>query len=73
MTLDDYAELLAKQGGGCGICGTSADLVVDHDHDTGRTRGLLCRPHNAAIGQLGDDPALLLKAAAWIRGELSYV
>jgi hypothetical protein len=39
---------------GCEICGITTDLVYDHCHDTMEFRGVLCRKHNAAIGQLGD-------------------
>jgi Recombination endonuclease VII len=60
-----YAFLLANQGGGCAHCGkpeTSMDrrwgvvrrLSVDHCHDTGRVRGLLCNSCNPAMGKLGD-------------------
>ncbi len=50
----------------CGICGSDSDLVIDHDHDTKRVRGLLCRGCNAAIGHLHDDMGLILKAAEWV-------
>jgi hypothetical protein len=64
---EQWAEL-AKNG--CGICGTMEDLVVDHDHKTGRVRGALCRKHNAAIGLLSDDPDLLRRATAWLEREV---
>lgn len=52
MTLDDYDRMLAAQGGACATClrppGVRA-LCVDHDHDTGEVRGLLCSACNAAI------------------------
>lgn len=41
-------------------------LRVDHDHVTGKVRGLLCTPCNQAIGHLRDDPRLLRKAAAYL-------
>lgn len=70
ITFDQYNEMLAKQNGGCLICGkpekSGRPLSVDHDHKTGRVRGLLCSNHNTAIGLLGDDPILALQAAAYL-------
>lgn len=70
----EYDELLAFQGGTCAIPGCPAKgvtkrLAVDHDHDTGEVRGLLCSPHNyellgrfagdlrAGLDYLADPPA----------------
>lgn len=69
---EDYERMLVKQGGGCAVCGaTEADqlsrrLHVDHDHATGRVRGLLCGPCNHAIGKAGDDPERLRRMAAYL-------
>lgn len=63
LTLVQFNEL-AKNG--CGICGTHDDLAVDHDHATGKVRGVLCRKHNVAIGLLDDDPHLVLRALRWL-------
>jgi Recombination endonuclease VII len=52
VTDSDYAALLALQGGGCAICGNppkTRRLDVDHDHKTGRVRGLLCHRCNRAL------------------------
>lgn len=66
ITPERYAELLFLQNGVCAICKMIAKpgkrLHVDHDHETGEIRGLLCVSCNAAIGHLRDDP-LLLEAA----------
>ena len=51
LTLEAFDELLASQGGGCAICGKSDPDNVDHDHATGRVRGILCFNCNIAIGQ----------------------
>lgn len=61
-----FDALVELQEGCCAICGRERPLCVDHDHETGRVRGLLCRICNSAIGKLDDDPALLVKAAAYL-------
>lgn len=74
LTLEDYDALLKAQGGGCAICNasspggpkTSRHFPVDHDHTTGKVRGLLCNPCNKALGVFRDDPTLLLRALAYI-------
>ena len=75
LTKDDYGRLSREQNGVCALCrrpetlimkGTLAKLAVDHDHVTGRVRGLLCRACNLGIGNLGEDPILLRAAADYI-------
>ena len=50
MTPEDREAMLEAQGGMCAICGQTKELVIDHDHKTGRVRGLLCRHCNFVIG-----------------------
>jgi len=59
-------ELAAAQAEQCPICKRKVKLVVDHDHQTGAVRGLLCNRCNVGLGQFLDDPALLRKAAAYL-------
>ena len=70
MTQDDYERMLAAQGGCCAICGrrprAGKHLHVDHDHDTGRVRGLLCFSCNVAIGNLHHDVDRVLRAADYV-------
>lgn len=63
-----HASLLDSQGGVCAICHThrGETLHVDHDHQTGAVRGLLCRLCNTAIGKFNDDPSRLRAAAAYL-------
>lgn len=75
LTLDDYDRMVTEQKGCCAIClgegvldpGSLMRLGVDHDHETGRVRGLLCRPCNRAVGILGDDPSTFERAATYLR------
>jgi hypothetical protein len=70
ITLDDYANMLESQGGGCAICGAEPGkgrvLDVDHCHDEGHVRGLLCRSCNLCLGRMKDDPSMLRKAADYL-------
>jgi hypothetical protein len=67
LTKAAYLAMVDEQGGRCAICGRDAPLRVDHDHRNGSIRGLLCDKCNLAIGQLGDEPARLRAAAAYLR------
>ena len=61
--------MLAAQGGGCAVCGDPPGrtaLHVDHSHDTGAVRGLLCFRCNSALGNLRDDPAIIASALAYV-------
>lgn len=81
LSLEEYNLMLEQQGGVCKICGkpetktqrrgtdrnlTPEHLHVDHDHLTGKPRGLLCYKCNTAIGKFDDRPELLRKAADYI-------
>lgn len=65
----EYDQMLAEQDGACSICGgtdSGKRLAVDHCHETGCIRGLLCSRCNLTIGQSGDDPALLRAMADYV-------
>lgn len=62
ITIDQYNEMLSINNGGCYVCGkipkntTAWDrLCIDHNHITGKTRGLLCHSCNRSLGLLGDN------------------
>ncbi|MFE7072715.1 endonuclease VII domain-containing protein [Streptomyces sp. NPDC057620] len=77
LTVAEYDALLRHQGGVCAVCGKGEPnahgrtgkqfrLAVDHCHETGAVRGLLCQKCNRAIGLLGDDPVLMRKAISYL-------
>lgn len=73
LTPEQYTDLYEAQGGACAICRATSNftfknLCVDHDHATGKVRGLLCLNCNTALGQLKDSVSLLLKAADYLEG-----
>lgn len=71
MILAAYDEMLIVQGGVCKLCGgvdqRALRLSIDHCHKTHVVRGLLCSNCNTALGLLNDDPALMERAAAYVR------
>lgn len=76
ITLKDYNEMLKKQNGRCAICGTkkvgrnqynNRSLGIDHDHKTGKIRGLLCNNCNTTLGFLKDNPLILIKAVKYLQ------
>ena len=69
MSLLDYDLMVDEQGGQCAICGAKEKLYVDHNHDTGKIRGLLCNTCNRAIGLLRDDSITIYKAAEYVEND----
>ena len=72
ITRNEYELLLRKQDGRCAICGKTQEdngreLAVDHNHETGAVRGLLCANCNTGIGLLGDDVEILYNAIKYLR------
>lgn len=77
ITYTEYLRLLNKQSGVCAICqmpeqalsrtGKRKRLAVDHNHETGNVRGLLCSGCNQAIGLLQDDPSRADSLATYLR------
>lgn len=72
LTAQEFRDLLEAQDNRCALCrgpwrGWNGRAPhIDHDHETGRVRGLLCSPCNTAIGRFGDDAALLRRAADYL-------
>lgn len=70
ITLDDYDNMLKSQNGVCAVCGSSSDksFHVDHNHKTGKVRGLLCDKCNKALGFVKDDVGILEKLKGYLYG-----
>lgn len=68
ISLEEYTARLKDLNNQCQICGTNAQtLHVDHCHDTGRVRGLLCGSCNRALGLFKDSPEVLEKAKQYLK------
>jgi hypothetical protein len=75
ISRDGYASLFASQSGSCAICkkvetrvirGKTLSLAVDHCHETGAVRGLLCMDCNRGLGCFQDNPEVLKRAIAYL-------
>ncbi len=73
ITADDYMKMLDEQKGNCAIClmpetrKLQKRLCVDHNHDTGQIRGLLCQRCNSVIGYMKEDVRLLENAIGYLK------
>lgn len=67
ITLIDYNEMLLEQDSRCKICDLeTTGLVVDHCHNSGEVRGLLCNNCNKGLGLFKDSPERMERAAQYI-------
>lgn len=72
MPLAEYMQRLNQQGGVCAICkrppsaSRHGTLAVDHDHNNGIVRGLLCHRCNTGLGHFDDNPPTVLKAHLYL-------
>lgn len=79
LTTDGYNKLFSQQNGVCAICGQPETkksfgkhirrLTIDHNHKTGKVRGLLCNGCNVGLGNFLDSVEFLLKAIKYLKGE----
>lgn len=66
LTHEEYLMMVEEQEGICAMCGiASQSLVIDHDHVTGRVRGLICARCNMSLGIL-EDGELVAKARTYL-------
>jgi hypothetical protein len=72
VSADEVDAMLDAQNGRCAICGERApdrlaSMHLDHDHEHGQLRGLLCLSCNQGLGKFRDDPTVLLRAIVYLR------
>lgn len=71
MSLEEYKAKVVAQGGVCAICfGVNISgirLSVDHNHETGVIRGLLCDNCNRGLGHMQDSIDILMSAVAYLK------
>lgn len=79
ITLNDYNKMLEEQNGVCAVCkeketvrlnGKVKRLCVDHDHKTGKVRGLLCMSCNIALGKLKDNSTIIESLLTYIKRDI---
>lgn len=69
ITVERYEEMFLAQGGLCFLCRkpeSGVSLAVDHCHESGAIRSLLCKRCNTALGLMNEEPALLRAAAEYL-------
>ena len=73
MTLEVYDAMMEEQKWHCPICGvelskeeTATSPRIDHNHETGKVRGILCMKCNSGLGMFKDSPLLLMRAADYL-------
>ena len=78
MTVEEYDQMFEDQNGVCAICGQLETrihifnglpqrLAIDHNHETGKIRGLLCSKCNLILGQINDDGVWLINALQYLK------
>lgn len=68
ITIEQFTKMLIDQLGRCAICGVHCvELDVDHCHDAGHIRALLCNPCNRGLAAFRDDPVRLFNAIAYLK------
>lgn len=66
MTEAEVGEMRSRQGGLCALCGKPKVLVVDHCHETGRVRALLCHRCNTSLGWFESNPQVWVKLSSYL-------
>lgn len=72
LSEDEFRELLDSTIGACPICEEefgSHTACIDHDHETGEIRGIICRKCNLMLGRINDDIDILLNAIEYLKKE----
>jgi len=68
LTTEEYLRMLDKQNGNCAICEEhwGSKLVIDHNHKTGKIRGLICERCNRFVGYIENHPTLIPKIKKYL-------
>ncbi len=66
ITLDQYNDKCVEQDHRCLICGKSAKLHIDHSHETGKVRGLLCQQYNQGLGNFRENIVAMKNAIDYL-------
>lgn len=67
LTESELEAMRARQGGRCAICGQEQKFLnIDHDHVSGKVRGLLCKPCNLGLGHFKDRLDVVIAAASYL-------
>lgn len=70
ITVEDFDKMLISQCGKCATCSKELKKFhIDHDHASGRVRGLLCGQCNQALGLVKDSPEVLKSLAAYLENQ----
>ncbi len=76
LSVTEYDAMVAAQDGKCAVCLVTLSLGksthVDHCHDTGKIRGVLCHGCNTCLGHAGDDPVRLRALAEYVERHRVY-
>lgn len=75
ITPQEFVEAYELQGGKCPICTSAISMensAIDHNHETGAFRGILCKTCNRALGMFKDNPEILVSAAQYLKERGSY-
>lgn len=70
LSEEDYLQMIDAQGNKCAICEQKKEgkvLCVDHDHKSGKVRGLLCHNCNVGLGNFKDDPKIIVSAIGYLQ------
>jgi len=69
ITEEEFWSLYEEQDGTCPVCDRAIEAkgsAIDHNHETGDVRGILCKNCNRALGLLGDSPETMARAESYL-------
>lgn len=75
ITIEEFWTLYEEQDGTCPVCDkaiTAEGSAIDHNHETGEVRGILCKSCNRALGLLGDSPETMARAEKYLLEQGHY-